>query len=121
MAYNKSLLPKPVRLRHLLFVVGVGLVVISGCGGGSQNLPPHVVADDSSLAPKDGRRVRLDSSNADLTKEECVALIDGYRKKAGLEGQVSVHKPSKVLNGSMTPWCVENFDGRGVVFNDNMF
>jgi hypothetical protein len=50
-----------------------------------------------------------------------VALVTGYQKKASPEGQVSVHKPSKVLKGTMAPWCVENFDGRGVVFNDNMF
>jgi len=106
-------------------------LLVCGCSGGQDQpaqaappsiaLPPHTVADDSSLAPKDGRRVQLDSNNPDLTKEECSALINAYRHKGGKEGQLSVHKPSKILKGSMTPFCIENFDGQGIVFNDGMF
>lgn len=92
-----------------------------GIAWGGPELPPHSVAGDSSLAPKDGRRIQLNSTNPNLTKDECIALINGYRHKAGKEGQVGVHKPSNVLKGSMTPWCVENFDGRGIVFHDYMF
>lgn len=87
----------------------------------SSVLPPHAIADDSSLAPKYGRRIQLNSTNPDLTKDECIALVNSYRHKAGKEGQVSVRKPSKVFKGSMTPWCVENFDGQGIVFFDHMF
>lgn len=100
--------------------LSVALIIsVSACS--SPDLPPHTVAEDSSLAPKDGRRIQLNSDDPDLSKEECIALINGYRRKAGKEGQVSVHKPSKILKGNMAPWCVENFDGRGIVFNDNMF
>lgn len=103
-------------LKHNAFVLGA--VVLAGCG---PELPPHVVADDTSLAPIDGRRVRLSSSDSDLTKDQCVALINAYRKKAGPEGQVSVHKPSKILKGALAAWCIENFDGRGVVFQTDFF
>lgn len=107
-------------------------VLVYGCHGQEKSfvqsevqvaapLPPHTVADDSSLAPKDGRRVQLNSDNPDLTKEECTALVNAYRKKGGKEGQVSVHKPSKMMRGSLTPFCYENFDGKGIVFNDSMF
>lgn len=111
-----------MNFRHSLLIAVIIVVLgMAGCGSSSQELPPHVVADNSSLAPKNGRRIQLDSINADLTREQCIMLIDGYRKKAGPEGQVGVHKPSKLLEGTMVPWCVENFDGRGVFFNDHMF
>ena len=94
-------------------------VGLSGCGG--PDLSPHTVAADTSLAPKDAPRIQLNSNNAQHTKDECTTLINGYRRKAGPDGQVSVHKPSRVLQGNMAPWCVDNFDGKGIVFNDNMF
>ena len=112
-----------VKLKHVVAfaMICVCSLGMTGCGSGASDLPPHVVADNSSLAPKDGRRIQLNSNSPELTKEQRTALIDGYRRKAGLEGQGSVHKPSKMLKGTMAPWCVENFDGHGIVFNDNMF
>lgn len=83
------------------------------------NVPVHTVASNTSLAPKDGRRIVLHSANPDLTKAECSMLINQYLGSAGPEGQISVHKPSPQNN--MTPWCVENFDDKGIFFNDNLF
>lgn len=83
------------------------------------SMPAHTVVSDTSLAPKDGRRVEVHSTNPELTKPECSMLINHYRSTAGAEGQVSAHKPSPQSN--MTPWCVENLDGKGVLFNDNLF
>ncbi len=105
--------PSPIGV-ILLFVL-----LFAGCG--RPDLPAHRVADDSSLAPKKGRRIHLQVDNPDISKDECIALINAYKKKAGPDGQVAVQKPSKVLGGAMAPWCVENFDGRGIFFNDNMF
>ena len=108
-------------LKVLLVMTLAGMISIglNGCGG--PDLPPHTVAADTSLAPKNGRRIQLNSNTEQLTRDECAALINGYRRRAGPDGQVSVHKPSRLLQGNMAPWCVENFDGRGIVFNDNMF
>lgn len=107
----------PVRL---LLVPGiVTTLALVACRG--PELPPHTIADDSPLAPKNGRRIEVHSSNPGLSKEECVALIEAYRSRAAPRGQVSVCKPSSQLESAMTPWCVENFDGRGITFNDEMF
>jgi hypothetical protein len=98
------------------------LLLIAGpaCGGASKaDLPAHEVASDTSLAPKDGRRIEIHVTNPDLTKAECEALIEAYRGDAGPEGQVSVHKPDK--RGDLQPWGVDNMDDQGVTFNDFFF
>ena len=84
-------------------------------------LPPHKIADNTSLAPMDGRRIHVHVDDPNLSKEECKSLINEYRKRAGREGQVAVHKPSAMLKDTMNPWCVDNMDGKGVFFNDNLF
>ncbi len=85
------------------------------------NLPKHLVAENTPLAPKDGRRIEIRVDNADLSKAECKSLIQAYTKKAGSEGQVSVHKPSPKWQNETLPWCVDNMDGKGVFFNDDFF
>ena len=108
--------------RALSVLVLVSLcAAVTACSPNMPELPAHVVAADSPLPPREGRRVQIDSSDADLTREECSALIEAYRDRAAPDGQISVHKPSQILDGKLTPWCVENFDGKGVRFNDNMF
>lgn len=87
----------------------------------AHTLPSHVIADDSPVPPRKGHRVQINSQDTDLTKEECRALINAYRHRAAPDGQVSVRKPSQAFNGQLTPWCIENFDGQGIRFNDNMF
>ena len=99
-------------------VLGSG---IGGCQPSSPKLPPHVVASNSSLAPKRGRRIEIHSQNAALTKPECRALIEKYRSAAAPDGQISVRKPSKMLGNQMTAWCFDNFDGEGIQFNDALF
>lgn len=79
----------------------------------------HTVISNTTLAPKDGRRIEIHVDDSLLTKEECILIIEQYSEKAGKEGQVSVHKPgSKLFEGVMVPWCVNNKDGEGVIFND---
>ena len=84
-------------------------------------LAGHVVADDSSLAPRDGRRIQINSFDANLSKDACIALVKYYKDQAEPDGQVSVHKPSKILDNKLNPWCIENFDGKGIQFNDYLF
>jgi hypothetical protein len=90
-------------------------------GGVDPGLPPHTIDSDTSLFPKNGRVIHLNSNNPQLTRNDCIKLINAYRKKAGPEGQVGVSKPSRALEGRMAPWCVENFDGKGIVFQDYFF
>lgn len=93
---------------------------VPGCGGPA--VPEHTGSTYQSLRPvKDGRRIVLDANSPSITRLECERLVAHYRKAAAPEGQVVVRKPSQLLQGQMTPWCVENFDGRGVVFNDQLF
>jgi hypothetical protein len=84
-------------------------------------LPRHEVASNTSLAPKQGRRIEIHSADANLTHEQCRALIEHYRDQGAPDGQVSVHKPSKLLKGELAPWCVENFEGEGIEFNESLF
>lgn len=103
--------------RHGVLAITIAL---AACGGPS--LPPHTVVDYVTLRPHhDGRRVGIHAHSPVLTKIECQRLIDHYRGDAGKEGQVVVRKPSPLFGGRMTPWCVENFDGKGVQFNDQPF
>ena len=84
-------------------------------------LPDHTV-EMSSLAPKTGKRVQV-TVKIDITESECVSLISAYQSGGKPDGQVSVHKPSniKALAGALVPWCVENFNGQGIVFNRYYF
>ncbi len=93
-------------------LVLVGFVV--GCA--KTQLPTHTVASDTSLSPKNGRRIEIHVDAPDITREDTEALIRAYRKKAGPQGQVSVRKPDKT--GDMDVWAVDNMDGKGVQYNE---
>lgn len=98
-------------LLFLLFFVGISTAFADS------TLPEHTIVDESRLS--EGMRVQINSDNENLTKEQCVLLINAYRDKGLPNGQISVHKPStiKALGGSVLPFCVENFDGEGITFN----
>lgn len=85
------------------------------------NLPEYRVAGntDISNANMKRRRIEIHVTNPNLTKGECRALVSAYRNRAGTEGQVSVRKPDK--EGELQPWCVDNMDRRGIIFNDFYF
>ena len=85
----------------------------------TKNLPQHTIESNTSLAPKDGRRIEIHVRNTNLTKDECRLLINAYKQEAGPIGQVSVRKPNK--NGELLPWCVDNIDDKGTTFNDFHF
>jgi hypothetical protein len=99
----------------------VGVVIFIALEVHVRRLPPHHVASNTSLAPKEGRRIEIHVRDAHLTPAQCKTLIAHYRSQAAPGGQVSVHKPSTWLDGTLQPWCVENFDGHGVFFNDELF
>ncbi|MHB1020703.1 MAG: hypothetical protein ACYC1R_10955 [Coriobacteriia bacterium] len=84
-------------------------------------LPEHVVVSDTdiSVGSLRRRRIEIHVEDSDLTKPECRALIEAYAPRAGDQGQVSVHKPD--WTGTLQPWGVDNMDGKGVVFNDDLF
>ena len=86
-----------------------------------QPFPPHRVAGKSSLAPQKGMRIQLDVDNPSLTESECLRLLAAYREEAGPAGQVSVHRPSKLLGGQRAPWCVDNADEDHIRFQDALF
>jgi hypothetical protein len=85
------------------------------------NLAPHVVADNMSLAPKDGRRIQLHVQDEQLSRSRCADLLREYLPQAGREGQVSVRKPNKFGGGELSPWCIDNRDGYGATYNDDLF
>lgn len=86
-----------------------------------KNLPPHRVTENLSLFPSnDGYRISIESNNPDLTKSECIEIIDCYRSSMG-EGLIGVSKPSKANENSMLPWCVLNKDDADIRFNDYFF
>ena len=101
---------------RVLLSAGASLCVFlaSGCG---QRLPDHKV-ETNPLAMHSGMRVQI-TVNQEITKDQCIALIERYRSRGSPDGQVSVRKPSVKLDGAPSPWCVDNFDGRGVFFNDD--
>ncbi len=94
-------------------------MIVSAAPIYASSLPEHIVKK-TSLAPSQGLRVQIDAMD-DITKNQCISLIDAYRNDGAPEGQVSVHKASKTMGGKMLPWCVENFDGEGIQFNDLFF
>lgn len=115
-----------------IFMTLILMLILTACGGSGSSsvnrpvpsatkidLPQHTVGSNTSLAPKDGRRIEIHVSNTNLTKDECRLLINAYKEKAGPEGQASVRKPNK--DGELKPWCVDNMDGKGISFNDFHF
>ena len=85
------------------------------------DLPDHKIVSNTSLAPKNGRRIEIHVLDEGLSKSDAANIVEYYRSSAGLEGQVSVHKPSKMMGGTMQPWAVDNLDGSGIMFNDYYF
>lgn len=104
-------------------VFSVLIFVVAGCLPEPQNhnqatqssLPAHQVASNSAIY--NGRRIEIHVQDSGLSENECRELIDNYRPQAAPNGQVSVRKPNESFGGGLWPWCVDNFDGRGVTFN----
>lgn len=94
------------------------IFALSACSE-APKLPEHAV-EKTSLAPRQGQRVQV-NVGADISRAECEELINNYRSDGAPDGQVGVHKPSSKLGGRLLPWCVENFEGDGITFNDSLF
>lgn len=95
------------------------IILFSSSLHASDPLPAHKIVDESQLSA--GMRIQINSDDKNLSREQCTALINAYRKKGLPNGQVSVHKPStlKGLGGSVLPFCIENYDGEGIKFNND--
>jgi hypothetical protein len=87
----------------------------------SEKLPPHTVTSTNNNPSQNGDRVQVNTTNPQLSHEDCVKLANRYRPNRGTfyVGQVSVHKPDR--RGELRPFCVDNLDGNGVIFNDDLF
>ncbi|MBK7920026.1 MAG: hypothetical protein IPJ94_27975 [Chloroflexi bacterium] len=92
---------------------------ISGGNELDGRLPTHTVASNTSLSPKDGRRIEIHVSDINPTKDECEQLINAYKNEAGSRAKYQYCKPNK--SGELRPWCVDNMDGNGISFNDFHF
>jgi hypothetical protein len=101
-------------LRRVVGRVPTLLALLIGC---SSALPEHEVVAVTPLTPRRGSRVEIHAT-ARLSKDQCRALIDAYQSKGLPDGQVSVRQPHE---SGFVPYCVENFDGRGITFNDALW
>lgn len=81
----------------------------------SKDLPPHTVVSEKKigLATEGRRRIEVQASG-EITKAECVALLEAYNDRAGYRGQVVVK--TKNGDGQYHPWCVDNIDGSPVIW-----
>ncbi len=107
------------RLPVILFALSIVIVVVGFKAlfpTPEKALVEHVVASDTSLAPKDGRRIEIHCNKPDFTKEEALKLIAHYNNWAGREGQISIHKPDR--NNNYLPWAVWNA-GEETKFQDH--
>jgi hypothetical protein len=102
----------------LLFTLA-SFAIISGCGSGDSeskvNIPPHTIKYQTV------ETIHLEVKNQNLTKEECISIIEFYRDKAS--NQVAVYKYSSLSEAS-APWCVINLqdpENHNIVFQDNLF
>ncbi|WP_350151353.1 hypothetical protein [Nitrosomonas sp.] len=98
--------------RMFLFV----LLISTSAVFAQTKLPKHTIADESPVMR--GTRIQLNSNDKNLTKDQCIALVKAYSSRVNYKGQVSVRKPSimKELKGAIVPYCLDNFDGKGIVF-----
>lgn len=92
-----------------------------GISNSSDSLYPHEIVSNTPLPSKQSRRITIHVKNSAISKDQCKSLITNYMNQAKPNGQVSVHKPSPLLNRTMQPWCVYNFDDKGIFFNDVLF
>ncbi len=102
------------------FMIAIVTLTVSGCDEASEVVLPDHTIETSSLAPRDGMRVQV-NTNIVLTDAECETLIAEYSDQAEPDGQVSVHMPSAAFDNQILPFCVDNFEGEGVTFNRTMF
>jgi len=87
----------------------------------SEILPPHTVTTTTFKSiglTGEGGRVRVESLDPQLSRDDCIKLATKYKPT---DGQVSVHKPSLKFKIEVLPFCVDNLDGQGVIFNDGLF
>ena len=112
---------KKSRLPAILFALSIVIVVVGFKAlfpAPEKALVEHVVVSDTSLAPKDGRRIEIHCNNPHLTKEDARKLIGHYDDRAGREGQVSIYKPDR--DNNYLPWAVWNA-GEQTKFYDKSF
>ena len=83
-------------------------------------VPEHKVAKDIPFGTKTAlQRMIVIYARADLTREDCRALLSRYGRDLARHSQVIVEKLS--LGGMMKPWCIDNHNGTGFEFHDHWF
>lgn len=85
------------------------------------NLSPHRLREQEIF---DGKRIQIDTNDANLSREACMALVEEYMEAAGgPDGKIVVQKPNpqSPWNGKRAPYCENNMDGLGTYFNDAYF
>lgn len=105
---SESLAPRPMT------AVATSVSATSSSAPALPPAPPYKIVDNSSLAPKRGRRIEAQVEDASISDEQCAAVIEALRAKAAPDGQVSVHVPLTDAPGEYAPLCIENFDGSGI-------
>ncbi|EIJ41942.1 hypothetical protein BegalDRAFT_1039 [Beggiatoa alba B18LD] len=82
-------------------------------------LPKHKITTERF---RSGWKIQIDVTDKNISREQCLALLDAYRNQAGSEGQLVVRKPSTLFGDPVQqPWCIDMLDGQNVVFNDYFF
>ena len=74
--------------------------------------PPFIIASNTSLAPKKGRRIEARVNDPTISDAECAAVISKIKHLAQPDGQASVR--IKLKRFGWSPLCVDNCDGLGV-------
>lgn len=94
----------------------------------SATTPTAAVADEPDYKVTreeifDGKRIQIDTNDADLTRDECIAIASKFLEEAGVDGKVVVQKPNPKppWSGKRAPFCANNNDGAGTFFNDEYF
>lgn len=89
----------------------------------SVQLPKHRVIKTSlkTYLSKNAWRIEIRVNDVHLSKLMAKRLIEKYKFQSGSGGQISVRKPCPILKGTMRPWAIDNLDGKGVTFNDELF
>lgn len=98
-------------------LAALAVAVLIGCG---QGLPQHEV-ETSSLAPRQGKAVRIAVQDPAMTRDQCRKLLNRYAAQARPDGMVAVSKPSPVLRGTPGVFCREDAQAPGVHFDDKLF
>lgn len=110
-------------MKPLGIVLLLLLALLPACGQetSKENLPQHTVASNTSLAPKDGRRIEIHVGNVNLTKDECRVLVNAYKKMLALRDKFRCVSRTSAANfnpGVWTTWTARVSFSTTVTLNE---